>query len=1007
VTPFLCVERGRIPASGQEVLVLRKNAVALIASVAATLAVLGGPGERLQTRTSERRAPRRETIRERMNETGRGEIREEGRGYLDAFQAWFVGQRAYPGTSIPRNALGRAVIQARARNIDVAGAGDEGDLGWRPIGPASIPDGQTDTTAGPTLSPVSGRVSAIAVHPFNPNVVYVGGAQGGVWKTFNARSPKPVWIPLTDHEASLAIGSIAIDPADPDIVYVGTGEPNNSCDSYYGRGILKSVNGGRTWRLVGGGGGPFNNTGPFVGKSVSKILIDPETAGSRRHTTLWASTNFGVYTSGTIAACNVPNLGPFGVWRSLDSGETWELQTIPSIGFNAFGDVNDMALDPTDHETLYVAQFGGGVFKSTNAATGTPAVFGPVTTGFPAGSNATPPGRISLGIGGPEAPHTLYAAIENAATSQLFGFFKTTNGGASWANVDAGFNGSAIVINNDFGPGFGVLGVVLRTSGPAFVTDGSWSFRRLILDNQVSSTIFFVFDPDVIILTTAFPGTPPPASNWSTANYPNYCDGQCFYDMTVAVDPTDETGNRVYIGGNPDPFSPNAAPDLAEPICDRSLQACPSHFNWRTDDGGLTWASISQGDGNGGLHTDDHAIAFDRHGNVFDGNDGGIWRSADHGASWTSMNTNLAITQFQGVSTHPLTRRIVLGGTQDNGTNLLNAALQPPPKWFHADFGDGGQSLIDHSTPATMYHTYFNQSFNFMGPAKSTNAGVGGPGSWPFVGSYYYPGYYNGMDPTDPVSFYAPLAQHPAFTPNVVYFGSNKVYRAPNPRPPCCDGAASLECSSTGALICTNPDSWTAVSPALTKGRSAYVSWIGVFPKLIAGKEVLYAGASDGRVSASANVDGTGVAAWTTIDAPPLPNRAVTSVEVDGRDPTGNTVYLTFSGFNDRTPTTPGHVFKTTNGLSPTPTWTNISGDLPDLPLNRIVLDGKAIFVATDIGVFRTGNGGAHWKQVSRGLPFATVFGLERNPRTGQIVAATHGRGMFELVADRNESVGR
>src|SRR5262249_33003102 len=98
----------------------------------------------------------------------------------------------------------------------------------------------------------------------------------------------------------------------------------------------------------------------------------------------------------------------------------------------------------------------------------------------------------------------------------------------------------------------------------------------------------------------------------------------------------------------------------------------------------------------------------------------------------------------------------------------------------------------------------------------------------------------------------------------------------------------------------------------------------------------------------------------------------------------------------------PGHVFKTVTGLDPTPTWTDISGDLPDIPVNRIILDGKALYAATDLGVFRSRNAGRHWKLVSRGLPFATVFGLERNPKTGQIVAAPHGRGMFELVDDRN-----
>ena len=512
--------------------------------------------------------------------------------------------------------------------------------------------------------------------------------------------------------------------------------------------------------------------------------------------------------------------------------------------------------------------------------------------------------------------------------------------------------------------------------------------------SQFSLTITSVISPTQLRLTANYTG-PSGSAAWSVGNYPNYCDGQCFYDMTVAVDPSDPSGNRLFVGGNPHIYSQ-----------DQGRPATKVHYNWRSDDGGTSWRSISQGDGmSDPLHTDDHAVTFDAEGVVYDGNDGGIWRSVDHGNTWTSLNTNLAITQFQGVSTHPSDPKIVLGGTQDNGTNILNAALQPPPAWFHSDFGDGGQSLIDQASPARMFHTYFNQSFNFMGPAKSTNGGSSGPGTWPFAGAYYgyqaYGNYYNGMDPKDPVSFYAPMAQHLGFTPNVVYFGSDKVYRSPDPRP-------TLD----------QVPSWTAVSPGLTKfpgfcnsltTNCPYLGWIGVLATLVNGKEVLYTGASDGRIAASAAVDGSGVAAWTILDNATTPNRAVTGIAVDASDPTGNTAYVSFSGFNGNTPATPGHVFVTRNGLSGAAKWTNISGDLPDIPINGVILDPAkkpAIYVASDIGVFRSRDGGRHWKLLSKGLPFVTVFGLERNASTGQIVASTHGRGMFELVREGDDEDG-
>ena len=890
---------------------VRKESLKLILTAAAvTLAVgsvlfqgslpsaLAKPTKRAEVRKRPRSV--QERFQEEFSQAAVGDsLKEESLGERDLFNQWFFAQRAYPSDSIPVGALGSAFNRSREDNDDSSDSDDPAEGHWRALGPSTIPKGQTDGSLG-AQSPVSGRVSAIAAHPTNPDIVYVGGAQGGVWKTTNATSPNPHWRPLTDHEASLAVGSIAIDPVDPQIVYVGTGEPNRSCDSYYGQGILRSTDGGENWKLLGGGGAVFNNPGPFVGRAVARIIIDPKTAGSRRHTTLWASTTIGVQSGGTIPTCSIANpAAPFGLWRSNDSGATWQLQNVPVPGAGAFS-VQDMVLDPVDHETLYAAVRSSrvGVWKSTNAATGAPATFTAMGVGFPTSANIR---RINVAIGGPGAPGTLYAAVENTSGSRLLGLFKTTDGAATWSTV---------------------------------------------------------------------------------ASVPAYCSGQCFYDMTVAVDPRDPTGNRVFIGGNPHAFAAD-------------LSGVPGgHTNWRSDDGGLHWRAISQGNGTSdSVHTDDHAYAFGADGSVYDGNDGGIWRSPDLGASWTSMNTDLAITQFQGVSTDP-ERKAVLGGTQDNGTNIRNRDLLKPPKWFHADFGDGGQSIIDQSNPQTMYHTYFNQAFNFMGPARSDIGGSGGPGSWPFVGAYYGYGsaYYNGMNPTDPVSFYAPLAQNVAFTPNVIYFGSDRVYRSPNPLP----------------TLAQTP-SWTAVSPRLTKFVGNYVSWITAFPQLLGGKEVLYAGSSDGALFASASVDGSGIAAWNRIDALPLPNRAVSGIATDTTDATANTAIVTFSGFEASTPTTLGHVFITTNGLSATPTWTNISGNLPDVPINAVVIDyvghddpRRVLYVASDIGVFRSRDSGETWKLVSKGLPFVSVFGLERNATSGQIVASTHGRGMFELSKEED-----
>lgn len=88
---------------------------------------------------------------------------------------------------------------------------------WTELGPAPIPNGQTETLT----TPVNGRTTVIAIHPTNPNIVYVGTAQGGLYRTIDGGT---TWVSMMDTAQSLAIGAVSFAPSDPSIVYVGTGE---------------------------------------------------------------------------------------------------------------------------------------------------------------------------------------------------------------------------------------------------------------------------------------------------------------------------------------------------------------------------------------------------------------------------------------------------------------------------------------------------------------------------------------------------------------------------------------------------------------------------------------------------------------------------------------------------------------------------------------------------------------------------------------------------------------
>jgi hypothetical protein len=141
---------------------------------------------------------------------------------------------------------------------------------WTFLGPAPIPEGQTSTTR----VPVSGRTISIAVHPTDPDTVYVGTAQGGLYKSTNAGAN---WTKLFEFNLeSLAIGAITIDPTDSSIVYVGTGEPNLSADSFAGRGVYIIRNANSPAPTLHG---PFrldsSSNDIFTGRAIGRIVVSP------------------------------------------------------------------------------------------------------------------------------------------------------------------------------------------------------------------------------------------------------------------------------------------------------------------------------------------------------------------------------------------------------------------------------------------------------------------------------------------------------------------------------------------------------------------------------------------------------------------------------------------------------------------------------------------------------------------------------------------------------------
>jgi len=374
----------------------------------------------------------------------------------------------------------------------------------------------------------------------------------------------------------------------------------------------------------------------------------------------------------------------------------------------------------------------------------------------------------------------------------------------------------------------------------------------------------------------------------------------------------------------------------------------------RTYDGGTTWQSI------GGLHSDQHAAVFDstNHLNIYAGNDGGVYRgtysSPSSVGAWVKTSDGLIVTEFNDIGTSFGAYDVIGGGSQDNGTSRTTGGLT----WDSILGADGGYFVVDPADP----HVQYAESQN-GGLAKSTNGGAsffgassgfpGGPWVTPIL-----------LDPTSPVE------------PNRILFagGNSEVYRTIN-----------------------SGGSWSASSPALGGGVLA----LALAPSSSA---VVYAGTGAGRIWRSSD-NGATLGAWVEITngavtgSAPLPQRAITDIVVHPTDP--NTLYITFSGFDASTPGRPGHVYR---GVSAdggaTWMWTNITSSLPDIPANAIELLPTApntLYVGTDVGVFRTTNGGASWATFGNGLPSVIISDLALDDSGALLRASTYGRGMWQI----------
>ncbi|MCA9741867.1 T9SS type A sorting domain-containing protein [candidate division KSB1 bacterium] len=633
-----------------------------------------------------------------------------------------------------------------------------------------------------------------------------------------------------------------------------------------------------------------------------------------------------------------------GVFRSNDGGSSWQ----PIFDEQAVLPIGDIAIDPAQPRTIYVGTGeangghnnfpGGGIFKSIDGG----------QSWQHAGLTETT--SISRIVVNPLQPNIVYAAAIGSYFSPdpHRGVYKSDDGGQNWRKV-LFLSDSAGVIdlvihpqkpNILFAAGWHRIrpatGDVTFTGANSAVfksVDGGFSWEKLGQNSGLPA-------PDVSIgrigLTIC--------TEQPDHLYALYSDGFYHYGLYRTRDGgatwsrTDQFRGLRSGTGNLSWYlgQVRVAPDNPEKVFVLDVGLMGS------EDGGQTWPIFHLG-GFGSPHVDHHALAFhpEKPNHILNGNDGGIYLSTNAGRNWKKA-PELPITQFYHISHDPSNPERVFGGTQDNGT--VRTLTGGGNDWDHILGGDGFYVLIDPTDPETIY-----AESQFGGLAKTRDGGQ----SWRVV--------LNGISVSEPTNWSTPILMD-AQNSHILYYGTTRIYKT-------WDGG----------------ESWHAISSALGNSSSATVTTIAPSPTDSA---VVYAGTEDGQVWITRDAGGS----WLNITND-LPLRWVTRLRVDPLD--AEIAYVTFSGLKWDSPLP--HVFRTGNGGA---TWTDISNNLPDAPVNSILVDPvdrNALYVATDIGVYFSGNRGGAWQAFGRGMPMVSVYDLDIDQTNRYLLAGTHGRSIYRI----------
>ncbi len=638
-----------------------------------------------------------------------------------------------------------------------------------------------------------------------------------------------------------------------------------------------------------------------------------------------------------------------GVFKSTDGGVDWTA----IFDDQPFGAIGAIALDPSDASTIYVGTgeanaagdtySGDGVYKSTDAGTSWQHI----------GLEAT--AKIADIEIDPTDPQRVFVAAMGRlfSTNVERGLYRSEDGGASWTNV--------LFVDDSTG----VVDVAIHPTDPDVVYAASWTRIRkpqYRLSGGLGSGIHKSTDGgDTWTRLGAAEGLPAQSSTIGRIGlaiaesspstvYAYYCDHPGYFLGVYKTTNGGASWSRVNDGAIDDVTSSfgwyfgqiRVAPSDADRVWVLGVPL------YHSSNGGGSWDDLDSG-----VHVDHHALWINptNPNQIYSGNDGGFYRTTNGGLSWTKSG-NLPVTQFYAITVDPTNPERLYGGTQDNSTpRTLDGA---PDGWDVIYYGDGFYTLVDPTDPNTIYAEY-----QYGGLGKSTNLGS----SWSDATG--------GISGSDRRNWSTPVVMDPD-DHNTLYYGTYRVYRTTN-------GASS----------------WSSISGDLTNGDDPGSLVFGTITTIDVARtdpQTIMAGTDDGNVWITFD----GGSSWNRV-SDTLPDRWVTRVTID---PTNDQIaYVTLSGYkNDEYVP---YVFRTGNGgLS----WTDITSNLPPVPMNDILVDPEdptRLYLAGDSGVYWSATTGASWAPLGSNLPPVPVYDLHLDDGSRTLVAGTHGRSMSTFDLDQ------